>query len=575
EDVPRTSLVNSSHSITVEENACDLRTDNDSILEHKNKFNENEYDSIQENEEKDEFDFHSSIIKMTAKFHCNSSITGAAVTTFLDEFVFPINNFFELGEPFKNFKSYEQQVQALIENTTYIEPIEIPLGYRLDSRLNKKTNCYEPKRVVESFQYVPVITVLEMVLSKKAQSRTKTVYDQQLNFLKENDYSNASKTATGLKGDCCLNQSKFFHITNNKVFDVMHDFLCGICPMIIKLVSHEYIIKQKIFNISYFNSRISMFNYGYLEYKNKPSANFTDSMLSKKEHALSQKAMQMWCLTRAYPFLVSEKVNEGDKYMDLISMLLRIMEIIFAPKLYRSEITYLNRLMRLFLETLQLLFPDVNFINKLHHASHYAECIESSGPPSNYNCMRFEGKHGLLKLRAQNIHNFKNPPKSLIRLSQCIQAAKWGSGDVKINKYRETRSKVITVSETQSKNDLLDMGLQENDYISSAKKITVNGVEFCKGLFVVLEKSSSREDNLHLFGRIDEIVVIDDERIFFLCSLCVTCHFDSSLVAWAFELGNGLYKFINVHDIAYFKPVCYWTKPNDDLLYISLRHIII
>lgn len=168
---------------------------------------------------------------------------------------------------------------------------------------------------------------------EKAPERTEQIYNEQLELLRLSNHYEGTMTATGIKGPCVLNDSRYFHISRNKVFDIIHDLLCGICPMVIKLVLHQYIIIQKIFSVQYFNGVISAFNYGYVERKNKPSANFTVGMLSRKDHTLCQKAAQMWCLTRTFPFLLSEKVQNEDEYMDLIIYLLRIMEIVFAPKI--------------------------------------------------------------------------------------------------------------------------------------------------------------------------------------------------------------------------------------------------
>ena len=38
----------------------------------------------------------------------------------------------------------------------YIEPIEIPLDYRMDNTLNRETGIFMPKRVLDTCQYVPV-----------------------------------------------------------------------------------------------------------------------------------------------------------------------------------------------------------------------------------------------------------------------------------------------------------------------------------------------------------------------------------------------------------------------------------
>jgi len=34
-----------------------------------------------------------------------------------------------------------------------------------------------------------------------------------------------------------------------------------------------------------------------------------------------------------------------------------------------------------------------------------------------------------IKVRAQTVNNFKNPPKTLIRIVQCSQSVRWGRGD--------------------------------------------------------------------------------------------------------------------------------------------------
>ncbi|XP_053597691.1 uncharacterized protein LOC128668555 [Microplitis demolitor] len=147
------------------------------------------------------------------------------------------------------------------------------------------------------------------------EERTTELFEEQYNYLELNNFSAESKTQTGVRGKCCLNKSKYLHISCNKMFDPMHDFLCGIYPMIIKLVLKEYVITQRKFTCCDFNGKITSFNWGYCEIVNKPSANFTDNMLRKKDHTLSQKAMQTWSLIRALPFLLSDKIDNDDKYM--------------------------------------------------------------------------------------------------------------------------------------------------------------------------------------------------------------------------------------------------------------------
>lgn len=70
----------------------------------------------------------------------------------------------------------------------------------------------------------------------------------------------------------------------------MHDILCGIGPMILKLVLVHYFIELyiyiKFFKIEDFNNRLISFQYGFVERKNKPSANCNKKILNHKREIL-------------------------------------------------------------------------------------------------------------------------------------------------------------------------------------------------------------------------------------------------------------------------------------------------
>lgn len=340
---------------------------------------------------------------------------------------------------------------------------------------------------------------------------------------------------------------------------------------------HYYICDAKKFTINYLNNKIASFQYGFVENKNKSSANFSINMLRKKDNVLSQKAMQMWVLLRVFPFIVAERVNRGDKYMNLILLLLRIMEIVLAPRVTRSLMPYLRILTEDLMHMFRRLFPNINLINKFHHIIHYADCILWAGPLRCYFCMRFEAKHAEIKLRAQNVHNFKNPPKTLIRVCQCVQSAKWGAGDVKLKKVHSLGCKTLYVQQTHSREFLLELGYMDIDNVCRSKSVKVNGVIFRPGLFVCLKTAMEREENLPLFGKIIEIVVLRENEVYFLILLCETTIFDPNFNAFCIEVedADNVLRFISVSSLAHFKSFSPWTKPTSNNLYISLRHIIL
>lgn len=411
---------------------------------------------------------------------------------------------------------------------------------------------------------------------EKAPERTRELFAQQIDELKRTNYANATKTFYGVQGECCLNRSNYFHCADNKIFDIMHDFLNGLLPMLLKLVLNVFINVEKKFDVAHLNSVINTFNYGYVEHKNKPSANFTNEMLNKNSHTLSQKAMQIWLLVRALPFILSDKVDFENEYMDLILHALRIMEIVFAPKIPNSLLPYLNSLIEDFIQLFHRLFPDVNLINKHHHLQHYVECIRWAGPLIYYWCMRFEAQHGRYKAKMQKAYNFQNPPKTLIRTAQAAQSARWGGKNVKLQTTKIISSNFKRADNMLSREELLHMGYGEHDLIISPSKILINGIEFSENYFVILETPSSREDKSILFGKIKEISYIDNQEsnIYLLTSVYEST-LDPSVNAYRLHDDGQLNQtFTDVSTLPFNKTFCSWRKRTSDDEYICLRHIV-
>ncbi|KAJ8668472.1 hypothetical protein QAD02_010135 [Eretmocerus hayati] len=723
------------------------------------------------------------IVRMIAEFHTNPSLTCELITTILNEcegFMFSVldllktkfNDFldhrqwldanqkeelldnFEFENPFEGRRTLEQQVEALRENFNFIESEGVPLGYREDLVLDRETCTYEPKMVLEKFQYVNVIDVLTMVLSNDVvreailnerpsangilgsfidgdffrnhplfqqyphairlklyydefeivnpigsktgihkigacyyiidnlpdhmkselsnihvlflcydvdvkkysfdqifgrfivdleklespegvtiqingddfilratissfcadtlaahavcnlmgpsathfcrrcmysrddlhakrleigQMRTDELHRDHLQRLVESRFSQAVITATGLRGDCPLNRSRFFRSNKNFTFDLLHDVLQGFGPMALKLVLEKHILILGLYDVETLNARVRSFNYGYVEMRNKPSANFTDNMLRARTHSLNQKGMQMWLLLRVFPFLISDLVEEDDEYLNFILNLLRIMGFLFAPKIKRSVLSYLKHLIRDWIQMFIRLFPDVNLINKLHHLLHYIDSLLESGPLINDWCMRFEAKHNESKRHALNVHNFKNAPKTLLRTLQCIQCVKWGKGDVELNRFTERKGENKLIINTKSRRGLLNLGYHDMDQIFCCRSIHVNGTKYRKGLYVCLQAMGPVEF-LPTFGRILEVTFVNNQVYLEVCE-CITQYFDPSVNAICIENGeennDRSRRLIQVFDLAHFKPLCCWRKPNSDALYISLRYMIV
>lgn len=76
---------------------------------------------------------------------------------------------------------------------------------------------------------------------------------------------------TGSKRDCSLNKLLFYHVTDNVAPNIMHDILEGVGDWEIKLVLNA-LMDQEVLTIEQLNYRLTSFDYGGCDSRNKPSA---------------------------------------------------------------------------------------------------------------------------------------------------------------------------------------------------------------------------------------------------------------------------------------------------------------
>jgi hypothetical protein len=227
--------------------------------------------------------------------------------------------------------------------------------------------------------------------------------------------------------DSVLNELRLFHSTTNYVFDVMHDFLEGICKFTLKFVLHHYIFVKKSIIVAELNRRIHNFHYGPANSKDRPSSNFLQkSIKDLNDSCVKQKAVQVWLLMRSLPFLlhdiVKTEIEDGVTHIHLIVLLNKVFAMFTNTCQTEGLLQYAHCLYGQYLRLLTKLQPNVRFINKLHHITHYFLCTRESGPLNDFSCLHFEGFHKRAKAVTKLCHNFKNIPKSVARKMQMMNA---------------------------------------------------------------------------------------------------------------------------------------------------------
>ncbi|XP_038063309.1 uncharacterized protein LOC119734000 [Patiria miniata] len=75
--------------------------------------------------------------------------------------------FSSLENPFSGLETPHQQMNYMLDRLLLVPPVETALGTRIDQAVDRKTGQTIQKLVTETFQYIPVLEVLKLVLNEQ------------------------------------------------------------------------------------------------------------------------------------------------------------------------------------------------------------------------------------------------------------------------------------------------------------------------------------------------------------------------------------------------------------------------
>lgn len=88
-------------------------------------------------------------------------------------------------------------------------------------------------------------------------------------------------TTYGLSCDSILNHSKYFHVVDGMVPDIMHDILEGCLQMLLKYILKYFVVQMKFFTVDTLNARLHSFHFGSADSANRPSPITLDMLTSR------------------------------------------------------------------------------------------------------------------------------------------------------------------------------------------------------------------------------------------------------------------------------------------------------
>ncbi len=78
--------------------------------------------------------------------------------------------FSSFENPYLGIETPRQQINYMVDNLMLVTPLEIALGTRVDQVVDRVTGEIVPKVVTETFQYIPILEVLKLVLKPHVQN---------------------------------------------------------------------------------------------------------------------------------------------------------------------------------------------------------------------------------------------------------------------------------------------------------------------------------------------------------------------------------------------------------------------
>jgi len=350
----------------------------------------------------------------------------------------------------------------------------------------------------------------------------------------------------------------------------MHILIEGPVEITIRRLLKYCIFELQLFTIEQFNKRITNFDFGHFK-KDKPALILRDHLVDGG--FLRQSAAQIFTLAHMLPLLIADWIQcENSHLIEHINCyitLLQIMNICLAYEIHEESIELLTRMIEVYITRFINLYPD-SIVPKFHFLIHVPRYIKLFGPPRQQWCFRFEACHAYFKSLVPVVRNFKNMALTMSYRHQSRLFSKLAS-------YPGTSSKkflyegdyvalcigtsVLLCNLPYAKifHEIINESEWLTCQIMRSPKVTVHGSTYhCKSI-ILLE---CYEDDLPVFGEVDEIFIFDKE-ILLVISTLQTQYFDFTINSYQVTQIPNVQNFVkNVKDLIFPYPLSSFLTKN-------------
>ncbi|XP_022159932.1 uncharacterized protein LOC111028782 [Myzus persicae] len=366
---------------------------------------------------------------------------------------------------------------------------------------------------------------------------------------------------SGIKDVCVWHDVCGFNVLDQSGMDIMHDLLEGVCKFDMAFLLNYYIYELKIFSLQILNERMIHFDYGPDSSSKPPVLNVEN--IHKNYIRLS--ASEMLVLVRYFGLIIGDFVPINDPVWHLYILLRQILDLVTSLSLQIDSCELLQILIAEH-HDLYLKFSRQHLKPKHHFMLHYHTMLKKFGPLIALWSMRFEAKHRISKIAANTTSNRRNICKTLAIKHQLQLNNLFFKGSLPSH-FETGPPNILSDLELE----VLKKCLQLNSVKSIVKCpwVSIKGTKYKPKLVLTLD---IYENNLPIFGIIEDIVVLNDILIIFKCKRTNTVIFDDHVFSYEIKLDDEC-TFVYHHALLSYIPNNISVLPNGRS-YVTLRSSI-
>lgn len=323
-------------------------------------------------------------------------------------------------------------------------------------------------------------------------------------------------TVNGVKFDSLFNGLQYFHVCQPGLPPCIgHDIFEGVVAYDLSIYIKYFVKVKKWMTYEQLNRQIKQFKYQGSDASSVPSE------VNERGIKVGGQAAENWCFLRLLPIIIGDRIRETqDQVWQLVIMLKEVVELVCAPKISTSQVSFLQVHIQEYLETRRHLFPSEKLKPKHHYLLHYPSLILKLGPLIRLWTMRFESKHSYFKRCVRRTQNFKNVCQSLANNHQLLQSYMNSCSFFPPPLEVKDSSPYHAELYSGKIRNAVEGSLVTPDLIST--RVRYQGTLYKKGIFLCLKNDESVE-----FGQL-ELILMENKKVYFV----MTPHSSSYLLEY-------------------------------------------